>query len=257
MARIGPVFVSHGSPMLALTESAAHRFLRGLGRRIGRPRAIVCVSAHWETDRPMLGGAAEPDTIHDFHGFPAELYRLRYPAPGAPDVAAEAAGLLTETGIAADIDDERGLDHGAWVPLMLMYPEADIPVVQLSIQHHRGAQWHVDLGRALAPLCDDSVLVLGSGSVVHNLRALGRGDSPPAPWARDFEQWTHETIERGDAAELARYRDQAPGAVQAHPRDEHLLPLMAAFGASGLSPGMALHRSFELGSLGMGAWGWP
>ena len=256
MARIGPVFVSHGSPMLALTPTPAHRFLRGLGESLPRPRAILCISAHWETEAPQLGSVDDPETIHDFSGFPPELYRLRYPAPGAPDLADEAAGLLGETGMDATIDPQRGLDHGAWVPLMLMYPQADIPVTQLSIQHHRGAAWHFDLGRALAPLCDDDVLVLGSGAIVHNLRDLRFEGGEPDPWARDFEQYAHAAIVAGDAAALTGYRQHAPEARRAHPRDEHLLPLLVPFGAAGGRPGQALHRSFELGNLGMGAWGW-
>ncbi len=256
MARIGPIFVSHGSPMMALTPTPAHRFLRGLGERLGRPRAILCISAHWETETPRIGGAERPETIHDFGGFPAELYRLQYPAPGAPEVADEAIGLLAETGIEAGIDPQRGLDHGAWVPLMLMYPAADIPVTQLSIQHRRGAVWHFDLGRALAPLCDEDVLVMGSGSIVHNLRGLNPGGGPPDDWARDFEEWAHQAILRGDGAALTGYRSTAPGAVQSHPRDEHLLPLLVPFGAAGGRPGHVLHRSFELGNLGMGAWAW-
>lgn len=256
MARIGPIFVSHGSPMMALTDTPAHRFLRGLGDQMGHPRAILCISAHWETRTPELSGVAQPETIHDFYGFPPELYRLRYAAPGAPEIAQEAIGLLAETGIDARIDAGRGLDHGAWVPLLLMYPQADIPVTQLSIQHQRGAAWHYDLGRALAPLADDDVLVMGSGSIVHNLRGLRPGDGRTEDWARDFEEWAHQAIVKGDSQALTHYRDTAPGAVQSHPRDEHLLPLLVPFGAAGGRPGRALHRSFELGNLGMGAWGW-
>jgi 4,5-DOPA dioxygenase extradiol len=256
MARIGPVFVSHGSPMLAVTPTPAHQFLRGLGQSIGRPRAILCVSAHWESALPEISGAERPETIHDFGGFPAELYKLQYPAPGAPEIAEEAIGLLAETGITAEIDPGRGLDHGAWVPLMLMYPEADVPVTQISIQHRKGAAWHYDLGRALAPMCDDDVLVLGSGSIVHNLRGLRPANGQTEDWARDFEEWAHQAIVTGDAEALTNYRDTAPGAVQSHPRDEHLLPLLVPFGAAGGKPGRALHRSFELGNLGMGAWGW-
>jgi 4,5-DOPA dioxygenase extradiol len=255
MARIGPIFVSHGSPMLALTPTPAHQFLRGLGQSIGRPRAILCISAHWESELPEISGAEQPETIHDFGGFPPELYRLQYPAPGAPEIAEEAIGLLAETGITAEIDPSRGLDHGAWVPLMLMYPDADVPVTQISIQHRRGAAWHFDLGRALAPLCDDDVLVMGSGSIVHNLRGLG--GSQTDDWARDFEEWAHQAIVAGNSEALTQYRDMAPGAVQSHPRDEHLLPLLVPFGAAGGKPGRALHRSFEMGNLGMGAWAWP
>ncbi|MDF3076095.1 MAG: extradiol ring-cleavage dioxygenase [Alphaproteobacteria bacterium] len=137
-----------------------------------------------------------------------------------------------------------------------MYPQADVAVTQISIQHRKGAAWHYDLGRALAPLCDDDVLVLGSGSIVHNLRGLRPANGQTEDWARDFEQWAHQAIVTGDPQALTQYRDTAPGAVQSHPRDEHLLPLLVPFGAAGGKPGRALHRSFELGNLGMGAWGW-
>ena len=157
------VFVSHGPPTMVVDDVAVRGFLGELGRGLGRPAAVLCVSAHWDTAAPCIGSAARPETIHDFYGFPAELYDLRYPAPGAPELAARTLTLLAEAGIEARLDPGRGLDHGAWEPLMLMYPEADVPVAQLSIQSTAGAAAHLALGRALAPLRRDGVLVLGSG----------------------------------------------------------------------------------------------
>ncbi len=258
MARLGPVFVSHGSPMLALNRTPAHAFLAELGERLPRPRAILCVSAHWESPQPTASTAARPETIHDFSGFPEPLYRLRYPAPGAPELARRAVELLGAAGIEARTDPEHGLDHGAWVPLMLMYRQADIPTTQLSVQFPRDAAWHLALGRVLAPLCDEDVLLLGSGSAVHNLRALDfAADGRITPWAEEFEHWLDRAIQRGDEAALAGYRSQAPHAVRAHPRDEHILPLFVAAGAAQGRPGRLLHRSFEAGSLAMSAWAWP
>jgi 4,5-DOPA dioxygenase extradiol len=223
-----------------------------------RPKSILCISAHWETPLPMASTAARPQTIHDFSGFPEALYKLRYPAPGAAALAERAIGLLKTAGITAQTDSDYGLDHGAWVPLMLIYPQADIPVTQLSVQFPKDARWHLAVGKALAPLCEEDVLVLGSGSAVHNLRALEFGaDGRITPWAEQFETWLSQAIERGDVEALANYRELAPHAARAHPRDEHLLPLFVAAGAAQGKPGKLLHRSFEAGSLAMSAWSWP
>lgn len=249
------VFVSHGSPMLMFEPVPARAFLAELGSTLGRPKAIVAVSAHWETPAARASVAERPATIHDFGGFPDELYQVQYPAPGAPDVAQRAIALLAEVGIAAGTDPARGLDHGAWVPLSLMYPEADVPVAQLSVQTALGPAHHVAVGRALAPLREEDVLVLASGSATHNLMTMdyGRHDSPPT-WAREFDDWLATALERGDEASLVEYRRVAPHARQAHPRDEHLLPVFVAFGAGGAgAKGRRLHRSFTHGSLSMSA----
>jgi 4,5-DOPA dioxygenase extradiol len=169
------LFVSHGSPMLALTDSPARDFLRGLGRTIGRPSAILVASAHWETPVPTLNAVVRNATIHDFYGFPPELFAMRYEPPGAPDLARRAAGLLAAAGFETALDTERGLDHGTWVPLSLMYPEADIPVLQVGIQSALDPAHHWRVGRALAPLRSENVLVMGSGSFTHNLSQLRRG----------------------------------------------------------------------------------
>jgi len=226
--------------------------MAGLGDEIPRPAAILCISAHWETEVPTVGGAARPETVHDFHGFPDELYRLRYPAPGAPTLARRVVELL---GDEAAVDATHGLDHGAWNPLLLIYPKADIPVTQLSIQVPKGPGDHLALGRRLAPLRDEGVLILASGGAVHNLRQFHVDRETPAPWALTFDDWLAQSIEAGDAAALVDYRTTRPEARQAHPRDEHFLPLFVALGAGG-GKGRALHRSFAHGSLSMAAYAW-
>lgn len=246
------VFLSHGAPTLILEDTPARTFLASLGKQLPRPRAIVAVSAHWDTDVPAVSLARQPETIHDFYGFPDALYRLRYAAPGAPELAERVARL---TGAAHDA--HRGLDHGAWVPAMLGWPEADIPIFQLSVQPAESPAHHIALGRKLAALRHEDILVMGSGSATHNLRALvrGGGDSEPEPWAQEFDDWLAETVEKGDEAALADYRAQAPNAVDAHPTDEHFLPLHVAFGAAGVGArGRALHRSFTLGNLSMASY---
>ena len=249
------LFVSHGAPTLILENGPTCAFLRGLGGALGRPKAVVAVSAHWETTEPTVSAAKRPETIHDFTGFPDALYRMKYPAPGAPELAIRAATLLSQAGVASRVDAERGLDHGAWVPLMLMYPDAGVPVLQLSIQPHRDPAHHFAVGRALAPLRDDGILVLGSGGAVHNLRALSwNRHGAPEPWAQDFDDWLMEKIDGGAGDELLAYRVHAAGAVQAHPRDEHLLPLFVALGAGGAAAvGKRINAGFEHGSLSMAA----
>ncbi|HEX9461669.1 MAG TPA: class III extradiol ring-cleavage dioxygenase [Alphaproteobacteria bacterium] len=249
------IFVSHGSPMLMFEPVRARDFLAGLGRTLGRPAAILAVSAHWETPAVRASTTARSETIHDFGGFPQELYQVQYDAPGAPALAENAIALLK--GAAVPVAAENyGLDHGAWVPLSLMYPDADIPVAQLSIQPSAGPSHHIAVGRALAPLRDKDVLILASGSATHNLGTMeyGRHDSPPA-WATAFDGWLADALESGDEAALADYRKQAPYAREAHPRDEHLLPVFVAFGAGGpAGKGRRLHSSFTHGSLSMAAY---
>ncbi|MDT5293354.1 MAG: dioxygenase extradiol [Acidobacteriota bacterium] len=254
--RLPTVFVSHGAPTLALERNDTVGFLHGLGPELGSPRAILCVSAHWNTRLPTVSAAERPDTIHDFGGFPEELFRMRYPAPGAPALAARVAELLDGAGIGCAVSPERGLDHGAWVPLKMMYPEADVPVTQLSIQPQQDTAHHLRLGRALAPLRNEGILILATGSATHNLARVGGGDTPP-DWARQFEEWLTRKIEEGASEELLDYRRLAPYAAVAHPTDEHLLPLFVAMGAGSegdLTRGKSLHRGWTLGSLSMASY---
>jgi 4,5-DOPA dioxygenase extradiol len=232
------LFLSHGAPTLPLTDTPARSFLSQLGGMLARPKAILVISAHWETSVPTINAVDRNETIHDFGGFPRPLYELRYPAPGSPTIAARISDLLRESGIDSRIDRSRGLDHGAWVPLLLMYPQADIPVLQLSVQPHLGTEHHLRIGRALAPLRQEGVLIIGSGSLTHDLSEF-RGHDPndPAPdWVNAFADWFHSALTAaGRTEDLLDYRRQAPFAVKNHPSEEHLLPLYAALGAAGES----------------------
>lgn len=254
MSRLPSVFVSHGSPMHALQPGPAGEAWAALGRRLGRPRAIVIASAHWETDRPLLTGAARPQTIHDFYNFPEPLYRLRYPAPGAPEVAQRAKELLSGKGFPAGIDAERGLDHGAWSPLLYMYPDADVPVVQLSIQPRLGTEHHLRVGQALKDLKKEDILVIGSGHLTHNLRDWARGNGAPAPYAREFQDWVKQKIDSRDFENLTDYRSLSPHGVRAHPTDEHFLPLFVALGAAGDGAPERVYDAIDSGVLAMDAY---
>ncbi|MBS0308406.1 MAG: dioxygenase [Proteobacteria bacterium] len=258
MTRMPTLFVSHGSPMLAITDSPAHRYLQQLGKTLPRPQAIVMLSAHWEAiGGPAVSLTATPETIHDFGGFPPALYDIQYPAPGAPAIAEQAAALLEQAGHAVKRSSTRGLDHGAWVPLSLMYPDADIPTLQVSVLRGQGAVEHERLGRALAPLREQGVLIIGSGSLTHNLYEF-RGqdiDTPPPAWVREFSDWMTTKLLNGERAALLDYRRQAPFAARNHPTEEHLVPLFAALGAAGDAASTRhLHSSYEYEILAMDAY---
>lgn len=257
MTRLPTLFVSHGAPTLTLEPGPTRGFLEQLGGSIGRPDAILMVSAHWESAAPAISTAAQPETIHDFYGFPDELYRMRYAAPGAPELAARVAALLTNAGLSTAAIPDRGLDHGAWVPLMLMYPDADIPVTQFAVQTALGTAHHWRLGGALRALRDEGVLIIGSGSVTHNLRELGnyRYDSPPPDWVAAFNDWLATTVEVGDREALLDYRARAPHAVRNHPTEEHLFPLCVTAGAGNDGGrGQRLHTGYTYGLIGMDAY---
>ena len=217
------LFISHGSPMLAMRPSPARDFLAGLGSQLPRPKAIVVASGHWETERPVVSGVATNDTIHDFYGFPPALYAIRYPAPGSPELAKRIAALLRQSGLTVEVDHGRGLDHGAWVPLSLMYPGHDIPVLQLALQSRLGPPHHLQLGRAIAALREQDVLVIGSGSFTHNL-ARPRApdlDAPPPPDIVAFADWMHASLTGRRVDDLLDYRRKAPYAALQHPSEEH------------------------------------
>lgn len=254
--RLPTLFLSHGSPMLAIEDSPAGRFLDMLGEQLPRPKAVVVASAHFTADRPAVGAHPQPATVHDFGAFPAELFRIRYPAPGAPDLAQAIAARLADAGWPTRIDEDHGLDHGAWVPLRRIYPEADVPVVPLSVMPHGTAAQHHAIGRALAPLRNEGVLVIGSGGFVHNLGELDwrNRDAPTSPWALEFGDWMRDALAAGRWPELLDWSRRAPHARQAHPTVEHLMPLFVALGAAGESPQVrTLHRSNEFGSLALDA----
>lgn len=247
------VFLSHGAPTLAVEDGSDTRAWADLARELPRPDSILVISAHWDTDMPAVSAVERPETIHDFFGFPRELYQQRYAAPGAPALAADVARRLESAGLECAIDPARGLDHGAWVPLKWMYPAADIPVTQLSVQSHRGTGHHVQVGRALAGLRDENVLVLASGGIVHNLRDLEwhmKGTREASRWAREFNEWIASRVEGGKVDELVAYRDLAPHAPRSHPTEEHFDPFFVGLGAGGM-PARRLPLGFDLGSLGM------
>ncbi|QVM93950.1 dioxygenase [Pseudomonas entomophila] len=240
------LFISHGSPMLALQPGASGPALAGLALNLPRPKAIVVVSAHWESRELLVMSNPQPQTWHDFHGFPPALYAVQYPAPGAPELARQVAERL-----GARLDAQRPFDHGAWVPLSLMYPQADIPVIQVSLPSQAGPALQLKVGRALSALREEGILLIGSGSITHNLGELDWHAGPDAvePWALAFRDWVVARLQAGDEDALVDYRRQAPFAVRNHPSDEHLLPLYFAMGA-GARFGI-VHQGFTLGALGM------
>lgn len=266
MDTLPSIFVSHGSPMIALEPGPAGAFLARLGPAIdatfGRPRAIVAVSAHTLARAPVVLGAARHDTVHDFGGFPPALYALRYDAPGDPALAGEVVQRLAAAGIAAQHSDAGGLDHGIWTALRYVYPEADVPVVPLGYVPGWAPAQQFALGAALQPLRDEGVLVLGTGSITHNLRRLFGGvhgmptaDAPEIAESAAFRRWMAERSAAQDWEALFDYRARAPFAADMHPTDEHLLPWYAAAGAGGAETApRRLHDSVSFGALGMDAY---
>ncbi|MEE4102385.1 DODA-type extradiol aromatic ring-opening family dioxygenase [Pseudomonas viridiflava] len=245
------LFISHGSPMLALQPGESGPALARLAAEMPRPRAIVMVSAHWESHELLVNGNPQPETWHDFGGFAAELFAVQYPAPGLPDLTREVVELLAASDLPARIDSRRPFDHGVWVPLSLMYPQADIPVVQISLPSRQGPELQTRVGKALAGLRAEGVLIIGSGSITHNLGELNwNGDSARVePWAQAFRDWMIDKLASDDESALHQYRSLAPHAVRAHPSDEHLLPLYFARGAGGEFS--VAHQGFTMGALGM------
>ena len=259
MTRMPLLFISHGAPNLVLHDSPCHRFLQDLGRSLPRPEAVLVVSAHFTTRAPALTADAKPETIYDFGGFEPELYQMTYPAPGAPDVASRCARTLVAHGVQAALVTDRGFDHGTWVPLKLMFPQADIPVFQLSVQPNAGPAHHLAVGKALSELAGQRILIVGSGALTHNLHeffAGGYGLHDPAPeWVRDFGDWMNARIEAGDTGALVDYRKASATGARNHPTEEHLLPLFTVLGAAGNAPGRRLHSSAQYGVLMMDVYG--
>lgn len=257
MTRLPALFLSHGSPMHALDPGGAGPAWQALAASIPKPRAILMASAHWETSLPMLSGREQLETIHDFGGFPPELYRVRYDATGSPELAQQAASLLRDAGLSPSINGCRGIDHGAWVPLKWMYPARDVPVVQVSVQTELGTAHHLRLGEALAPLADEGVLVIGSGHTTHNLHDWFRHRTDPKPldYVVQFSDWLAATLAADDRDALVNYRDRAPGAARAHPTEEHFLPLFVALGAAGpTARASAVLRAIDAAALSMDAY---
>lgn len=253
MTALPSLYISHGSPMTALHPGQTRDRLIEVAASLPKPRAIVIATAHWLARTPHVGADPKPQTIHDFSGFPQALYEMQYPAPGDPVLAAQVAERLTAHQLPATLDPTRGLDHGVWAVLHLMYPAADIPLVPVSIQPYLGPGHHLAMGRALADLRHDNVLIIGSGSITHNLRDWrGRSDGV-ADYVPPFVDWMENKLRDNQIDALLDYRKQAPFAEKAHPSDEHLLPLYFAMGAAGSATlgAQRIDAGIDIGFLAM------
>ena len=248
------LFISHGAPDLAIRDEPATRFVRELGRKLARPDAIVVASAHDEATGVVVRAPARFHTWHDFGNFDRRLFEMRYEPEGAAEIADEAFRLLGEAGLAPTRSESAQLDHGAWVPLSMIFPDADIPLVTISIDPRRGPEWHEAVGRALAPLRERNILVVGSGSISHNLHEVFAGKGEDRQWVDAFTTWLAERTEAGDRDALLAVMRDAPEALRNHPTDEHLLPFFVASGAGGGKPGRRLHHSYTYEVLAMDAY---
>lgn len=250
------IFVSHGAPTLLTDGTKAEKFFRDLPDSFGRPKGILAVSAHWETKEFTVSTINKQKTIYDFYGFPEELYRFRYEPDGAPELALRTKELLETAGIKTETE-ERGLDHGAWVPLYCMYPKADIPVTQLSIKKGASPAEFIEAGRVLSALSDEGYLILASGSTTHNLADFGRfaRHAEATEYAVLFDEWLDRAVQSGDTDMLMKYREAAPESYRNHPTDDHFVPLLVAAGAGG-GKGVKLHEEFVYGFLSLSAYRW-
>ena len=256
--RMPVVFVSHGAPDALLKAPDAVACWGDIGRSVPQPAAILVVSAHWEARKATVSLSGSPETIHDFSGFSPELYRMHYRAPGAPALAERVISLLSAAGMEADSNPGRGLDHGAWVPLSAMYPHADVPVTQLSLLRNADPATHFELGRALAPLRDEGVLIVGSGAITHNFAWLewrANADTAPLPQAEIFTDWVAGRLAAHDISVLLAYRS-APYGAESHPSEEHFLPLFTALGAATDDTPQRYRPRFSYGALAMDAYVW-
>ena len=259
MSRLPTLFISHGAPTFALERGRVGQELAALGQVLPRPEAVLVVSPHWMTAAPRVGAAASPATIHDFGGFDPALYRIRYPVSGHPVLAARAVVRLIEDGWDAHPDPERGLDHGVWAPLLHLYPTAAVPAFQVSLPLALDARQAWSLGRSLAPLADEGVLIIGSGSLTHNLHDFRMRPGLDAAYVKSFTAWVHEAIAQGEESRLLRTLEDAPHARRAHPTPEHFWPLLVAAGASGrtmlpvrILEGGVTHESLSMDSIVFG-----
>lgn len=243
------LFISHGAPLFAIDAGESGPALTRLGDQVkamadGGLRGVVIMSPHWMAKAPAVMSNPRPDTWHDFGGFPPELYKLAYPAPGAPELAGEVEELLREQGIEAQPDPKRPFDHGAWVPLMHLFPQHDVPVVQVALPAGWSPAQVYAMGQALRPLRERGVLLVGTGSMTHNLSEFFGGQREPAPYVVEFSRWVEDAVTRGDLDALLDYRTLAPHAQRAHPSDDHFLPLFFALGAGGFGQGEAVKPQY-------------
>lgn len=249
-----PLFLPHGAPDLYLTPSPAQSFLRQMGSRLQSAKAFVVISPHWQTRSLCVSAPGPLKTIHDFNGFPQELYKLSYPAIATRSLVDQVLRTLCQAGFAAQTDPNWGLDHGAWIPLLLADPAGDHPIVQISLPKHYDILESIELGRALAPLADEGIQVLGTGSTIHKFQELGPHDEPPPAWAVAFDELVHDVIKRGDINAIANLTS-SPLYERALPTDEHFLPLCVALGAAGpRARGRRMHSSYTHRTLSMAAY---
>lgn len=252
MTRLPTLFVSHGAPTFALEPGQAGPQLARLGRALQRPRAVLVVSPHWMTRDVAVSTTPRPQTVHDFGGFPQALYALQYPAPGHPELAQAAASLLAQAGHRVALDPQRGLDHGAWVPLLHLFPLADVPVFQVSMPATLDAESAWQLGEVLSPLSEQGVLIVGSGSLTHNLYEFRQGHGKHETYVREFAAWMAAAVLARDREQLVHALERAPHAARAHPTAEHLLPLFVAAGAAaGDAAASVLSGGITHGTLSM------
>ncbi len=247
--RLPVLFIGHGNPMNAIERNEFHRSWEALGRRLPRPKAILCVSAHWETRGVYVTASERPETIHDFYGFQKALFDVQYPAPGAPPLARRTVELLTDK--RACLDPGRGLDHGAWSVLIAMYQQADVPVVQLSLDTSKPAAFHYGLAKALAPLRNEGVLIIGSGNIVHNLGQFSFHDPAPFDWAINFDEEVKQRLLAGEHEELMAYETLGPNARLAVPTPEHYLPLLYVIALQEQGEAISFFNSTVLSSISM------
>ncbi len=251
------LFVSHGAPTFATEPGLLGPMLRAVGSQLTALKAVLVVSPHWQTQGIKVQTTALPETVHDFGGFPSSLYALQYRAPGAPALAKEAARLLKAAGFDTEVDDRRGLDHGAWVPLMHLLPQADVPVFQVSMPMNLTTDQSVKLGLALAPLREQGVLIVASGSMTHNLYDYRQADAHPAPYAEEFTSWVRTAVLAKRTSLLLNYRSEAPHAQRAHPSEDHFLPLLIAMGATTAADEVTvLNGGISNGALSMESYVW-
>lgn len=249
------LFIAHGAPSLALEDNAYTEFLQGLAGQLPKPKAIVFFSAHWESGTQLVSSAARHDTIYDFGGFQPELYQIKYPAQGHAETTKEVLHLFAEAGIEVETDEIRGLDHGAWVVLRLLYPDADIPVVALSVNRYLSNEAQYKIGQALGALREQDVLVIGSGGTVHNLRRLNWESNGVDPWAMEFDNWLQENVSAWNTGALFAYDTLAPSAHAAVPTPEHFVPLLLAMGAGDRNrQASLLFRAYQYGNLSLSCW---
>ncbi len=252
--RLPSLFISHGAPDLVLSDLPVTRFLHQLGDELGDIDTIVIATAHWLTHQPVVSISEMPVTMHDYYWGPdPRLYSLEYPAQGNPEVAMRCLELLEANGLNARLDAERDMDHGVWTALFHLIPNGNIPVVMLSIQPYKDPEYHFSIGKALAPLRDEGVLIIGSGAVTHNIsgiRKMGKGQLPET-YASKFSEWVREKIESRLLVELFEYQDKAPFASRNHPSPDHFLPIFVTLGAASKEPWCRIHSSWTYSVLAM------